>query len=205
MAILYSYLFVFGMIGLATLLTKVGLLNNEGGRKFIHIAVGNWMIVAALLFDDMILALIPPFTFIIINYLSYRFHWFKAMERTDSSTKDLGTVYYAISLFVVVLADYRLFDDWTFSVLPILVLAYGDGLSAIVGTSLSSRKLVGNKTLYGTLTMFVVSLIVAYVMISNLWIVLLIGVAASLIELFSPKGIDNLTLPLGLYVILLLV
>jgi len=204
MEIVYSYLFVFGVIGLAGLLTKIGWLNDEGGRKFIHIGVGNWMIVVPLLFDNIWLAVIPPVTFVGLNYLSYRYDLIRAMERKEKSTGDLGSVYYAISLVLVTVLDASLFGTFTLAVLPILVLAYGDGLAAIVGTVIPSKQLVGTKTIYGTATMFVVTLIVAFVMMSNLWMVFLVATVATLIELFSPRGIDNLTLPLGLYLLLYL-
>lgn len=202
MALLYSYLFVFGIIGLSTLLLKTGLLGEEGSRKLIHIGVGNWIVLAYFLFDNLLIALIGPATFVVLNYLSYRFHWISAMERTNEEQESLGTVFYAISLFFVVLADYLLFGAWQVSLLPILILAYGDGCSALVGMNVSSITLVHNKTLAGAITMFVISLILGFLTLNTLWIIVVVAVVATLIELFSPKGFDNLTVPLGLYLIL---
>ncbi len=204
MALVYSYAFVFAIIGLSTLLLKLGWLSDEGSRKFIHIGVGNWMIFAALLFDNLLLALIPPLTFVILNYLSYRFDLVKAMERKDKSSSDLGTVYYAISLFVVVLLDYVLFGTWQLSVVPILIMAYGDGLSAVIGQRFPSAKIFQNKTVFGTLTMFIASFVIAVLYLNTWWVIALVAVAATVIELFSPRGFDNLSLPLLVYLVLYL-
>ncbi|QMS85480.1 diacylglycerol/polyprenol kinase family protein [Candidatus Xianfuyuplasma coldseepsis] len=204
MALLYSYGFVFAVIGVSALLGKVGLLSDEGSRKFIHIGVGNWIILAYMLFDNLLIALIGPASFIVLNYLSYRYHWIAAMERQDDTRNSLGTVYYAISLFVVVFLDYLIEGAWAYSLLPILVMAYGDGLSAIVGLKFSSKQLINHKSVYGTMTMFVVTLIIGFILLSTVWMVVIVAVVATLVELFSPRGYDNLSVPLVLYIVMLL-
>lgn len=97
--ILISYTFVFVIIDISTLLRNRRLLSSEGSRKFIHIGLANWWILAMLLFSSNIAAAIGPFTFVIINYLSYKKRWFGAMER-EGGKEDLGTVYYAFSLLI---------------------------------------------------------------------------------------------------------
>ena len=168
MGILYSYLFVLIIIGFAMILEKKQLLSDEGSRKFIHIGVGNYMLIAPFVFDNMVYALIPPFTFIILNYLSFRFDIIKAMEREEKNSNNLGTVYYAVSLFVVVLLDYLLFNEFRLSILPILIMTYGDGFSAIIGKHFNSKVLFAGKTLIGLLTMFVISLIISLELISKM-------------------------------------
>lgn len=204
MALLYSYLFVFAVIGMSALLRKLGFLGDEGSRKLIHIGVGNWIILAYVLFDNVLIALIGPASFIVLNYLSYRYHWIDAMERHDDRSGSLGTVYYAISLFLVVLLDYLIEGTWAYSMLPILVMAYGDGMSAIVGMTFSSKPLLNNKSVYGTITMFVVSLIVGFILLHSVWLIVVVAIVATLVELLSPRGYDNLSVPLILYVVLLL-
>jgi len=203
MVVVYSYLFVFGIIGISTFFNKKGVFNDETSRKFIHIGVGNWIIVAYFFFEDPFWSVFPPFTFIVLNYISYRYDLFKAMERDHKTKNDLGTVYYAVSLFIVVLLDFVLFDQVKLSVLPILVMAYGDGLSAVVGTHFTSKKLYQNKTMYGSITMFVVSMVIAGILGYSIIGIVVIGIVATVVEMWSPKGYDNLTVPLILYSILL--
>lgn len=206
MAVLYSYLFVFGIIGLSTLLEKKNILHDEGARKFIHIGVGNWIIIAYFTFDNMWMAAIPPLTFVAINFLSYRFNLFQAMERKEKSGNDLGTVYFPLSLFFVVVADFLQFDALTTrAVMAILVMTYGDGLSAVIGMRFKSAKLNRNKTVFGSLTMFVVTIIIGAILLESVLAMIVIAIVATVVELFSPRGFDNLTVPLVLYLLLLIV
>ncbi|WP_406242727.1 hypothetical protein ACF3M2_01860 [Tissierella carlieri] len=46
--ILVSIIFVFLIIGAASLMKKLNILSNEGSRKFIHIGVSNWWIIAMI-------------------------------------------------------------------------------------------------------------------------------------------------------------
>lgn len=205
MALLYSYGFVFIVIGVASLLLKIGVLRDEGARKVIHIGVGNWIVVTNLVFDTMWLSLIPPFTFIIINYISYHYGLFEAMERDQKSVRDLGTVYYAISLFIVVLLDVVLVGEIAYAMVPVLILAYGDGLCSIIGRAFPSPQLLGRKTLLGSLTMFLVAGVIAIIFGYGIVMMLLIAFVAMWIELITPKGFDNLSVPLVLYLFVFLI
>jgi len=206
MAVFLSYLFVFGIIGLSTLLQKYRVLDDEGARKFIHIGVGNWIIIAYFTFDNVWMAAIPPLTFVVINFLSYRFQLFRAMERKERSGNDLGTVYFPLSLFFVVAADFLQFDALTTRALvAILIMTYGDGLSAVVGMRFKSMTLHRNKTLFGSLTMCIVTIIIGVILLENILAILVIAVVATAVELFSPRGFDNLTVPLVSYLLLLIV
>ena len=97
--IVISYIYIAIIIILAKCFEKLG---KEASRKFIHIMLSNWWIIAMVFFDNVWVASILPAIFIVVNYLSYRFNLIKSMERdTDSNEKTLGTVYYAISLLVL--------------------------------------------------------------------------------------------------------
>ena len=217
--VLLSFGFVFLVIGFATLFDKLGFLNDEGSRKFIHIGVSNWWIVAMIVFEpsDYLLAIIPPLTFIVLNYLSYRFNLIKSMERDHQSASDLGTVYYAISLFIVTLVAFysASLDASSFfyveralmiGALSILVMGYGDGLSAVLGQAIKSRKLYKNKSLAGSATFFIVSLILGLILFPSLWfLMILLAISATFVELFTPKGFDNLSVPLFIFVVLMVI
>ncbi|MFP4287318.1 MAG: diacylglycerol/polyprenol kinase family protein [Candidatus Izemoplasmataceae bacterium] len=199
--LLLAYGFVFLVIGMASLLDKLGFLNDEGSRKFIHIGVSNWWLVAMVLFEPSTyyLAVIPPFTFIVLNYLSYRFDLIQSMERKEKSLSDLGTVYYAISLFIITFFAFY-YDHLQIGALAILSMGYGDGLGAIVGKHFNSKKLYGHKSLLGSLTMFISTFIIGILLFpSSIVIVIFISIIATLIELFTPKGLDNLSVPLLIF------
>jgi phytol kinase len=73
-----------------------------------------------------------PASFIVINALALRFRLLPAMdERADR--RNLGTVYFPISLLVLVNLCWRgVMPVWVGGV-AVLVLGWGDGLAALVG------------------------------------------------------------------------
>jgi len=201
--IIVSFVFVFAVIGLSTVLSNKGILDGEGSRKFIHIAVSNWWLIAMFTFDDPIWASFVPLMFVFINYLSYRKNVFKAMER-DGSARDLGTVYYAISLLILAYLTFNS-DVKYIGAIGILIMGYGDGFAAIIGQKYgkhSFKKYGLDKSLEGSLTVLFFGLLISGIFFamyspSNLLIkTLVIGLSATVIELLSPNGFDNLTLPL---------
>lgn len=202
-ALLFAYGFVFIILGIAILLDKTHIVDDEGSRKFIHIGVSNWWILAMFLFDQdtYYLAMIPPFSFIILNYLSYRFNLVKPMERKHKTENDLGTVYYAVSLFIIAYFAFY-YDIIHIGALAILAMGYGDGFSAIIGGTCKSKVLYHKKTLAGLITVFAFTLIIGLILFPNQWYyILIIASVASGVELFTKKGLDNLTVPLIVFIL----
>ncbi|PKK99618.1 MAG: hypothetical protein CVV57_00780 [Tenericutes bacterium HGW-Tenericutes-2] len=213
--LILSYLLIFAVIGISTVLQNKKIINDEGARKFIHIGVSNWWILAMLFFtgeNAIWFAIVPPITFILLNYLSYRLNLLSAMERGGKG--NLGTVYFPISLFILVVLTFGVLKQPMIGAVGILVMGYGDGLAAVIGSKYGKFKLIFGKTLEGSITMFIASLIVTITIllifrVPNPYLIAL-GVAfvASTIELFTPKGLDNLSVPLitslALYLLLLI-
>ncbi len=203
--ILISIIFVFLIIGAASFMKKLNILSMEGSRKFIHIGVSNWWIIAMIFFDNNISAAIVPGLFVIINYISYKKQIFNAMER-DGSKKDLGTVYYAISLLVLSIITFKNKEFAYIGALGILIMGYGDGFAAIIGTKYGKHKfkIFGNdKTIEGSLAMFLcsflVSIVILYIFnpVNVLLFSFILAFVSTVLELLSPLGLDNLTVPLG--------
>ena len=197
-----SFMFVVLIMVISMILMKYNVLSDEESRKFIHIGAANWWLVAIWLLEDSWLFILAPIAFIFLNYLSHHFHLVKAMERSNKTEKNYGTVYYAISLLVVAIISKLVIGDYSLGTVPILVMGYADGLSALVGIRFGKKKLTNNKTIAGTLTMFVVSLIVGFIFIPNILLVLLLALIATLLELVTKNGLDNLTVPISLVMLL---
>lgn len=205
--IIVSLVLIILVIGISTVLQKQNLLSEEGTRKFVHISVSNYWLVAMYFFSNSWWASLVPLLFIIINYLSYRYSFISAMERSDLEKASLGTVYYPISLTILSLFTFSHFSSPYVGAIGILSMGYGDGLAGIIGSQWGKKKLSlinRQKTVLGTFTMFVVTFVViASILIfvkreHSLLIALFLAVVGTLIELISPNGTDNLTLPLGL-------
>ncbi|MSU00231.1 diacylglycerol/polyprenol kinase family protein [Tissierella pigra] len=203
--ILVSIVFVFLIIIIASFMKNLGILSMEGSRKFIHIGVSNWCIISMIFFDNNISAAVVPGFFVIINYISYTKQLFSAMERNESK-KDLGTVYYALSLLILSLITFKDKELSYIGALGILIMGYGDGFAAIVGINFGKHKfkIFGNyKSIEGSLAMFtfsfIVSIIILYIFNPNniLLFSFILAALSTILELFSPFGLDNLTVPLG--------
>ncbi|MCI9015669.1 MAG: hypothetical protein HFJ53_00655 [Clostridia bacterium] len=201
LGIIISYVFIGVIIVAAKFFEKAG---KEASRKFIHIILCNWWFIAMHFFTNVVWAAIVPFSFIIINYISYKNGFIAVMEREDKEEEGLGTVYYAISLFILIIVSFGILDNKTIGLVGILIMGYGDGLAPIIGKSIKSKKYKfgksTTKTIAGSITMFIVTTIILSIFLINtqFWYikVLVAGFIIMLIEAISIKGTDNIFVPL---------
>lgn len=209
----------YGYIALAIVGAKIfEKRGKEASRKFIHIMLGNWWFIAMYFFTNVWCALLVPASFVIINYLSYKKNLIKVMERDEQD--GLGTVYYAVALFILALVTFGILKKPELGLVPTLVMAYGDGLAAVIGKTIKSKKYKlsdTKKSFAGSVTMFTVStlLIGGYLWFAHstaFWqtahwplIAGLMGFAITAIEAVSGKGWDNITVPLSTLVMLILI
>ncbi len=195
-----SYLFVGAVLLLASFFERIRLLSDEGSRKLIHVAVAHWILIAIVFFEGRpLLASVVPASFILLNYLSYRFNLLSAMERDERRAEDLGTVYYAISLTIVSYIAFR-YDLLAHGAIAILAMGYADGLGAVLGKRFGRRKLYHMKTYIGSLAVFFFTFVITYGFFQTAFVtVLVLSLATAAVELYTPKGFDNLTVPLFLF------
>ncbi len=211
LGILLSYLYIAIVIVFAKFFENYG---KEASRKFIHIMLGNWWIIAMYFFDNVIYASFVPATFVIINYLSYKKDIIKVMERSDNKQEGLGTVYYAISLLILSIVTFGIIKKPELGLVAVFIMAYGDGLAAVIGKKINSFKYKikdTEKSLAGSLTMFIITLIIIslYLLYINSALMVIKAVVVStiitLIEGISIKGTDNITVPISAFLILLVI
>ena len=215
LGIILSYLYIVLVIVGAKIFEKKG---KEASRKFIHIMLGNWWIIAMYFFSNVWFAVFVPTTFVIINYLSYKKDLIKVMERDEQD--GLGTVYYAVALLVLAIISFGILKKPALGLVPTFVMAYGDGFAAVIGKGIKSKKYkLGEtkKSFAGSLTMFVIStlLIGGYLWFTHsaiFWstahwplVSCLMGFAITALEAVSGKGWDNITVPLTTLAMLILI
>jgi len=188
------------MFLLSILLPKYHI-SVEMTRKVIHIAISNWWLIAMIFFTNTFIALIPPISFLILNYFSYHYNIVTGIERVDK--QELGTIYYPLSLIILIIFTFGYLQIPYIGAIGILIMGYGDGIATIMGYHFGKKKLYKNKTYVGSISMFIISFITTFIL---LWIfnpihLLLysftIAIVATLAELFSSKGFDNLSVPLS--------
>ena len=205
-----SYAFVFGFIGLATLLMRRRILAASATRKVIHIGVAHWWLIAMATMDDPWVASVGPASFILINALALRLRLLPAMDE-EADRRNLGTVYFPISLLILVNLCWRgVMPAWVGGI-AVLVLGWGDGLAALVGEGNGApgvRIWGGRKSAAGTILMFSASFAVTLVftlifnarhgdLLAAIGVSTVVAAAATVVELFTPFGLDNLTVPLA--------
>lgn len=204
-ALLVSYAFLFGMVGLSELIRKLWKLPAEFTRKVIHIGVGFWGLLALATLRTTWMAVIPPLSFVFINLVSFRWTLLRSMEIEDRS--NLGTVWYPLSLSLLL---------WRFwlsrpevVLVGLLAMALGDGMAAIVGRRWGQRAYAVwgvRRSLEGSVALALfagLGTALALCLATGLGVQvillrsLIMALVAALLEGLSPRGLDNLTVPLG--------
>jgi len=197
LGIFVGFLFMLGCIGLGTLCLKLKLVQPLTSRKIIHIGVSHWWLIAMVFFTNIWAALVVPVAFIFINIAALKMKFFTAMD-DPSRPHNFGTVYFPISLSILTALCWG-------GVLPIavggaamLVLGWSDGLAAVVGraTHVGEFQVWGRtKSLAGIGTMLLTSVAVLLAFNVSPVVILWLAPLVTVVELFTPLGLDNLTVP----------
>ena len=207
-AIGYVSALAYGLLclALAALLFKLGLPKIYT-RKLVHILVGfEWVIL--YIFHGAswhFLAVCLAFLALLVIVAKKKLMPMISSEGDNSP----GTVYYALSMSIMALVC--IFCNKLLIPFGIAVFctSLGDGFAGVVGQLVGkfNPKLYKKKSLFGTVANFVFSVLTILVFREifslNLHIVLFICIAifAVELELFTGKGLDNVTLPLGIFAI----
>jgi len=197
---LYSSLFIIICISAVYVIhLKLGL-SAEVLRKLVHIGVSNWYFFylkfnsATAPITGLAIAAILIF-FCIFYKIPQRFFGAAAKERS------WGLLYYPLSIIVlIILVQYNVINKVSLGC-GLLSMGYGDGLAAIVGTKwgkMKISKMTGKKSWKGTFTMFVVCFIICFLLKGWSPVLLAVALAGAAIEALSPLGLDNVTVPIGI-------
>lgn len=182
-------------------------LTNELGRKSVHITVGSFVAFWPLFLSwTQIIGL--SVAFIIGILVSRVFHIFEAIHSVQRPT--WGEVYFAAAVGLLAFVTQ---DGWVYMA-ALLHMALADGLAAVMGVEFGRRTryvVFGHtKSVVGSLTFFVVSLaiVAVYGQVHQVHITpvvyALVAVMATALENISPKGLDNITVPVWVAVALAL-
>jgi phytol kinase len=196
--------YVGAIVTIAELLHRYTDTEPELVRKVVHIGTGNVILIAWLLDLPAWVGMISGVLAGIITLISYRLPILPGVNSVGR--KSLGTFFYAVSIGILTAVFWNL-DLHHYGVIGILIMAWGDGLAAIIGQRFGKHPylIFGNtKSWEGTTTMLLVSYtIVTIVLLSvqgNLWQTWLVGIpvaiAATGVESIAQWGLDNLSVPL---------
>ena len=175
--------------------------NKELLRKIIHIGIGPLIPLAKFLNIEQTSALYFTGLVSMLTFINYQSKLFPTIEDVDR--KSYGTLFYCLSLFILIYLFWN--KDPTSLIAGFFIMTFGDGFAGLIGKNFASKSwLVFNqkKSLFGTMTMFIASLIVVcglsyfhkYSFNLNIFTIAFIS---TILEQFSILGIDNLIVPIS--------
>ncbi len=218
-----SYLYIFAIILVTGKIT--GRLPKNLSRKFLHIMIGNFIFVIPLFTYRTFPLNFPLFVaapFILLTFLVSPSSPLKSLTNRMSGLADVtsgghgyGLVLYAVSYTLLALV----FSPQPYILAAgIIPLAYGDAAASLVGQKFGRHiySIFGKKSIEGSIAMFTVcflGLSASFLFFSYFYTLPLVpfvlsalGIAAlaTTLEAVTPKGLDNLVVPLCSAVVFLL-
>ncbi len=191
---------------LSEVLWRKKIIKGEIARKFIHILAGVWIAFWPhyLPFDGIFVLGCVALTLIIYSRFTTLLHAIYAVKR-----KTYGDIFYALAIISTSLLAG---EPWVFTV-AILYLSVADGAAALFGSAwgkTNAYKVFNynnlQKSAIGTLAFFLLAVACSYMgwlsggseVIRNnaLLVFVILPLVATLIENFSPYGVDNIITPL---------
>lgn len=205
-------LVVYGYVTLLLAVTeKVLVKHPETSRKVLHIMVGNIAFLLPIFVTREMMAFVAAAPFIVLTFLMSPYTPVKSIRgKTSSAGHGMGLVYYAITWTVLA---YLFFDNMIVIAIGIFAMSYGDGFASIIGIKYGKHKynIAGDeKSFIGTTAMFVftfITMIIAIIYYNSvqatgfdftllsMGFLGLFSAAGAIVEGFTPKGLDNLTVP----------
>ena len=194
-------LYLFSIFLISIIFKKYNENSKEIVRKIIHIGIGPLIPIAQFLKIDQNSALIFTGIVSLMVFINYTYKLFPTIE--DVERKSYGTIFYCLSLFILI---WLFWDKDPYALITgFFIMTFGDGLAGLIGKSFNSKSwffLKQKKSLLGTMTMFLTSLIVVSligytqqnILNSNYFAIALL---ATVLEQFSYIGIDNFIVPIS--------
>ncbi len=198
------FLYLGLLVAIADILSSLLPNDPELTRKVVHIGSGNVILLAwwfNISQEVIVSAAIIAGAIAIISYMIPILPSIESVGR-----KSFGTLFYAISIGVLTACFWQNSPQYT--VIGILIMAWGDGMAAIIGQRFGQHTYqIGQitKSWEGSLAMAVASFMVTELVLlflegitwQVLFVSLIIALISTILEAFSKFGIDNLTVPLS--------
>ncbi len=234
-ALILTFLAILILIRVNDILRKREIIPIYISRKVIHIFAAPIFLVCWLLFSgdyySRYFAMVVPLLFVLL-FIAIGTGMIKNEEFVNTMSREgkpsellRGTLFYAVVMvlssifFWYVPVNNTLQPVWTIFVpTAILIfgpLAGGDGFADLIGRRFGKRKfhIFAEKSLLGTLAMFVFSLLGTLGLLFVFWLVLdpiyasvnvtaliipilAVCLVCTIVEVFSPRNLDNLLIPL---------
>jgi len=205
-------LFVF-VSGYALLLISCEFFNrrkniaSEHTRKFAHFVSTLSVLLFPYIFKDEGYVLAICAIFFVALLMANRMRLLHSIDGVGRKTG--GSYLLSLSVGITYYISVRLGNNELYT-LSILILAICDPLASIVGQWVGSKHILHGKTIAGTfiflLSALLINLFFLFVTHHESVVILsfLVAFTATLAELLSPRGTDNLTIPMAVTSVLIL-
>ena len=190
------------LVGLSEITLKKKWFSPQANRKLVHCIVGLATSSAPFIFTNNIQAITLAIIFIVVNAVTLKQDLFKGIHSQERFS--FGTVYFPIAYFIL-LSFFWNYPE--FIIISMIILAISDPLAAIVG---ESSKAPNNFTIWediksvqGSIAFFVSTFIIVFTasnffeinISSPLYFALFVSLGATLGEMVSDSGSDNVSIP----------
>jgi dolichol kinase len=202
------YIYIAGVIIMVSILKQEGL-NPKKSRKLLHLLIGGLPLIMPF-FTRRIFPFLVASPFVILTFLvtpsSPLTRYTKKLSILSELTEEghhMGLVLYSLSYTILA---YFFGTRPYILAMGIFPMAFGDSSAAIIGTQYG-KNMIGDKSLEGSLGMFIGSLFSILVgmvyfksfyqfnIIDQIISILAVSFVVAIVELVSPRGSDNLTVP----------
>ena len=179
---------------------------NEILRKLIHLFDSVIPLSLFYISRENLLFILTPITiiFIILDFARHHISYLGKIYSTffNIVTREIeqkrnnvtGASYYLLGCLIVV----YFFQDINIIISSLLIMSISDSFAALIGVKYGKTKIYGKKSLEGSFSFFVSTIIILYMFMNNLssFEYIYISLLITLVELFSFHKInDNLTIP----------
>jgi len=155
-------------------------------RKIGHLFGGTALLFCALLFSSWQWPLILSiaFTVLLLGARLVKGDLFRGVGGTGRQTAFAEVWFPAAAMVSIIVGWVWLGDRWL-AILPVLFMAYGDAFTGLTRSVIYNREFKGNM---GSVAMFGICLLLAWVFYQPFWIGVLGAVVATLAERFTPMS-----------------
>ena len=179
---------------------------NEILRKLIHLFDSVIPLSLFYISRENLLFILTPITiiFVILDFARHHITYLGKIYSTffDIVTREIeqkrnnvtGASYYLLGCLIVV----YFFQDINIIISSLLIMSISDSFAALIGVKYGKTKIYGKKSLEGSFSFFVSTIIILYMFMNDLssFQYIYISLLITLVELFSFHKInDNLTIP----------
>lgn len=170
---------VYGLIAITFVLSTVveKKYTKLDPRKIVHIGVGNFVFIWWMFTQSWVMLVFFAIPFTVILFIAM----FKGNPISESKLGELsrkghncGLFLYAIAITILILLFFKdgfingvvsnqTHEHWLAASIAVMVMTYGDGFGSIVGRRWGKHKTINNKSLEGSIAVFVVTTIMTCV------------------------------------------